>query len=263
MQVILLGAKRKFGVVLTITTAAAFVWTVVMATKKAPEALEAKQKALEEKRAKTNDENAQLTWVESIKAQMPCYAPVIAGGAVAVTSAIGSQILPQSALNDFDRLHKTYKDITAKVNSPKAEQLISKMTSEKLKIANREPQKEWFVIHFRDDDILFESTFISVLQATYDINKLFSGIGTVTFNQALGFFKQPEVEDGEDYGWDTYLGEAFYGYSWIDFEYRQGKFKGKDVTFIDMTFDPHCLTEEELEEEGAVEFGGEWTQNGN
>lgn len=255
-----MGGKGKFGIVLSVTAGAAFLYTLFMMGKKAPEALEAKNKALQEKRERTGDESAQLTLVESVKAQMPCYAPAILGGAVTLGSIVGSQLLPQEALNDINQVHKTYKDITAKMAGPKAEKLIESMTAQKISHGMDEPKKETFVLQFDDKDIQFESTMLSVMQATYDINRLFVGLGTVTFNQALQFFKQKEVERGDDFGWDAYLGEAWYGYSWIDFEYRQGKLNGKNVTFIDMPFEPHALCEEELEGEDAVEFGGEWTR---
>ena len=235
----------KFGIVLTLLAGAGMIFTMYLTAKKAPEALKLKEEALEAKRQNTGDENAELTFMESAKAQAPCYGPVAVSAIATVGALVGSQILPQNALDDLNKVHKTYKNITSKVNGKKAEELIQKMTNHKLEHGSDVPIKETFVIELGEDVITFDSTILQVMQAAYDINKLFNAVGTVTINEMLNFFKQKEIENGNDFGWNIDLGEIWYGYSWIDIEFtRKGKLNGQDVTFIDFVVEPHSLTED-------------------
>ena len=252
--------KSKFGIVLTIVAGIGMIATIVITAKKAPEAQKKKEEALEKKRQETGNENASLTFMESFQAQAGCYAPVIASATLTVGSIIGSQILPQSAINDLEKLHKTYKEVTAKVNGPEAEKLIDDMTQQKLSQDNDTIKKELFVLKFGDEDILFESTLLDISEHIYDVNRFFKGTGTITFNELLDIFQLDHRERGDEFGWDECLGEAWYGYCWIDFKYRKGMLGDKPVTFIDMPFDCHPLTDEGCEEElnAVAERTSDW-----
>lgn len=236
--------KSKMGVFLMLAASAGMIVTIVMTAKKAPEAQKAKEDALALKRQSTGDENAQLTTIESIKAQLPCYAPVIFTAAMATGSMIASQVVPQGALDGLEKTFRTYKDISAKMHGPEAENIIDQMTTQKLTQGTDGMTKETFVIHFNDKDILFETTLLDVLESEYDVNRFFKGTGTITFNQMLQLFHQEEQEFGDEFGWDECLGDAWYGYSWIDFRHRRGMLNGKPVTFIEMPFECHPLDEE-------------------
>jgi hypothetical protein len=238
--------KGKFGIVLALTTAAGTIATIVLTAKKAPEAKKMKEEALQRKREETGNPNAELTLTESIQAQAPCYGPVIATGAITMLSMVGSQILPQDALKDLDQLHRTYKQMNEKLNGPGANKITENLV--KLSQVTDGKRKETFVFKFDGHDILFESTLLDVLSSEYNVNRCFIGLGEITFNEMLDVFhlQDRHQEGGDDVGWQAYLGEAFYGYTWIDFEHRRGMLDGKPVTFIDMPFDCHALTEEEL-----------------
>lgn len=238
--------KGKAGIFLTLAAGVGMVATIVLTAKKAPEAQKAKEEALLRKREATGDENAQLTWWESLKVQTPVYIPAITAAAATVGTMVISQIAPQSAIQEMEKWNKTYRDVTAKVNGEKAEQLISQITNQKLTQGTDGIKMETFVLHFNDQDICFDTTIVDVLEAEYDANRFFCGSGGLTFNQLLQLFHQENVERGEEFGWDQYLGDAFYGYSWIDFKHRRGMLNGKPVTFIEFPFEYHTLSEEEL-----------------
>ena len=239
----------KAGIVLTLLAGAGLVVTIILTAKKAPEAQKAKEEALEEKRKATDDPNAQLTWMESFKAQAPCYGPVACSAAVTAVSLLGSQFLPQSTLNDLEKWKKNYRDISAKLNGSKAEQLINQITEQKIQDeTNGGIKKETFILQFNDENIEIETTLIDILESEYNVNRFFIGTGQITFNQLLELFHQDHRNKGDDYGWEGYAGEAFYGYCWIDFCHRRATLNGKPVTFIDMPFLPHSLREDDIDE---------------
>ena len=246
--------KGKFGVVLTVVAGIGMVVTIVMTAKKAPEAQKMKEAALELKRKETGDENAQLTKMEAIKVQASCYAPVIISATMTVGSLIGSQIIPQSALRDLERMHNTYREMNAKLNGKEAEKALNDIATKKVSQSTDAGKKETFVLTFRSKDIPFESTELEVLQSEYEINRyLWVADRVITFNELLDFFEiKDKVDGGDQVGWDTYLGEVYYGYSWIDFAHRKGTLNGKPVTYIDMPFPCHTLQESEIEEELTV-----------
>lgn len=88
----------------------------------------------------------------------------------------------------------------------------------------------------------FESTMCEVTRAEYHINRNLAIKSEVTLNEFLGFLHQEPVKKGELYGWDLYDGEAFYGYTWIDFEHNYiTDEEGNVVCEIKTPFDCHPL----------------------
>lgn len=242
-----MSAKSKFGIFLTILAGGGFIYTIFLTAKKAPEAKEAKEKALADKREQTGDENVQLTFMESAKAQLPCYIPVIATSAATIGGIIGSQILPQGAYSDIKKLHDTYKDISTKINGPQSEKLIDAMVNQKLTPSTDDNALKTFVLNFNDQNIIFEASELQVMMAEYDTNRFFKGSGGITFNQMLQLFTLNPVDRGDEFGWDEVLGDAFYGYSWIEFTHRNGMLNGKPVIFIEFPYSFHSLSEEDIE----------------
>lgn len=237
--------KGKMGIVLTIAAGAGMIFAIVMTAKKTPEAQKAKEEALAKKREETGNENAQLTFIEAVKVQAPCYAPVIFGTAAAMGSLVVSQVVPQVNLKDIGQTFQTYKDITAKMNGQEGEKLIDQMTSLKLSQSTDGKSKETFVLRFNDENIVFDTTLLDVMEAEYNCNKMFKGTGKLTFNQLLRLFHQEDHGYGDEYGWEDILGDAEHGYSWIDFKHRRGMLNGKPVTFIETAFEPHTFEEDD------------------
>ena len=247
--------KGKGGIVLTVVAGIGMVVTIVLTAKKAPEAQKLKDEALQKKRETLNDPNAKLTFIETVKAEAPCYIPVAASAAVTVGTMIGSQILPQNALNDLNRLHNTYKDINAKVNGPKNAEAIEKMAQHKISQKTDEEPIHKFALKYGDgincEIILFDATLSDVMGYELDVNKFYKGNGSLSFNQLLQLFKiDKHFEDGDKYGWDETLSELFYGYDWIDFKHIHGEIKNEingysgPVIFLEFVHQPDRLTEE-------------------
>ena len=262
-------SKGKAGIILTITAGVGLVTSVVLTAKKAPEAEKLKAAALEEKRKTTGDPNVKLTWVESMRATAGCYVPVFISTAVTAGSIIGAQVLPQSAMNELKKMHNTYKDIVAKVESKEAAEKIEEIAQAKLEedkkakksTDGKSATSQRFAFRFEGlDPIEFTATLVDVMEAEYLVNrefKILDGGGEITLNKFLEFFDCDPLDGdaGEDFGWQEYLGEAFYGYSWIDFIHKDGELNGHPVTFIDLPFGPHALTEDEVNEDLAKRLG--------
>ena len=251
--------KGKWGIVLTVVSILGFGYTIYLTSKKAPEAQKAKEEALKLKQETTGDESAKLTKMESIQAQVKYYAPVALTAITTVGSIIGSQFLPQSALHDIEKVHATYKELNRKLNGDKAEAAIEKMTTQKLAVDEDGIKKETFVLRFSpissggldEKEIIFETTLLDVMEAEYEINRDFQiGKGDLKFNELLDIFHiQEHVEGGDQVGWEQYLGEVYFGYHWIDFTHRKGIRNGQPVTYIDLPFQCHDLTEAGIEKE--------------
>ena len=102
-------------------------------------------------------------------------------------------------------------------------------------------------------------TMEQVARAEYCLNRNFVLRGYVTFNEFLHFLGLDDLsEKGEHIGWESYIGEAFYGYQWIDFDHiHRISDEGFRVCDIQMPFPPHSLDDSLYEEESAPSCGVE------
>ncbi len=79
-------------------------------------------------------------------------------------------------------------------------------------------QHKKYFINFRDQKIEITGTDIEILRAFYIANRIYTGCGKLTFNALLDLLNHDPVTDGDEYGWDQYIFECYYGdSSWIDF----------------------------------------------
>ena len=241
------------AIFLTIT-AAGMISAAVLAAKNTPEAQKRKEAALEKKREATGDPNAQLTFVESVQAQFGSYAPAIAAGMVAVGGLVGSEVVNQQNLNKAKKTLNDFKDMTAKFEGTGAVKTIEKAVEEKnntgkdKKKSKPWEQKEQFRIVFQGHSILFESTRADVMEAIYELNRTFHSIGHVSFNDFLQYLGQKGLPEGDDRGWQDYVGRQVYGYSWIDIGLKECEDEPW-VTEIYMACYPHFYEEEECRAE--------------
>lgn len=243
--------KVKGKTVLMFTAAAGMVVTAYLAAKNTPEAQKRKEAALADKRLRTGDENAQLTWFESMQAQIGAYMPAIASGLIALGSLVGSDVINQNTVKKAQKALGDYKSMTEKLEGKGAAKTIEKAVEQKkLDEKNKKPWdiKENFRIVFQGQSILFESTRSDVITALYETNRLFRTKGVITFNEFLQYLGQNSVPGGDDRGWESYVGEAVYGYSWIDFGLKECEDEPW-VTEIYMPVYPHFFDEEECEKE--------------
>ena len=90
--------------------------TLYLTAKNTPEAQKRKEAALQAKREKTGDENATLTWIESIQAQVGAYAPAIVSGMVTVGSLVGSEVINEQNLKKAEKSYDNFKEMTDKLS---------------------------------------------------------------------------------------------------------------------------------------------------
>lgn len=243
--------RVKGKTVLLIVTGIGICVTAYLAAKSSPEAQKRKEDALAAKRERTGDPNAQLTLVESIQAQIGAYAPAIVSGMVTVGSLVGSEVINEQNMKKAEKAFDNYKEMTDKLSGKGASKFVEKAVDQKkLDEGKGKPweAKEQFRIVFQGHSIQFEATRYEVMEAIYEANRYFHGRGILTFNDFLEFLGQPPVEEGNDRGWECYVGEAVYGYTWIDFGLKDCPDEPW-VTEIYMACYPHFFDENEAERE--------------
>lgn len=248
--------KISKGTLLAVVAGVGMIVTACLAAKNAPDAQKKKEEALKEKREKTGDENAQLTFIESTKAQIGSYIPAIISGTVALGTLAGSEIINSNNLNKAKKAISDYKEMTDEIAGKGSSTIIERaIEQKKLNEKNNKPSndRQLYRIVFQGQTIEFESTNEQVMKAFYETNRLFQGKGIVTFNEFLNFLDQQILDEkiakeGDIRGWEAYVGEAVYGYTWIDF----GMSPSKDepwITEIYFPVYPHLFDEEEAYKE--------------
>ena len=254
--------KIKGKALLVLATGAGVIVTAILAARKAPEAQAKKEAALLEKRERTGDPNVQLTWVESLQAQIGCYIPAITAGVMTLGSLAGSEVLNEQNLREAERKFNEFKGMTDRIDGTGAVKSIEKAVEQKKlddKCGKPWDRKGYYRIVFQGHSIQFEDTRANVMEAFYEINRYFHDHGMITFNEALHFFGQNSVEEGNERGWESYVGETVYGYSWIDFGLKECE-NEPWVTEIYMPVYPHFFDDRECLAE--VEEGpGKLTSN--
>lgn len=234
--------------------------TLYLTAKNTPEAQKRKEAALQAKREKTGDENATLTWIESIQAQVGAYAPAIVSGMVTVGSLVGSEVINEQNLKKAEKSYDNFKEMTDKLSGKGASKFIEKTVEQKKldeKAGKPWSQKQQFRIIFQGKSIQFEDTRENVIEAIYETNRYFHDRGIVTFNEFLHFLGQDPVDEGDERGWECYIGEAVYGYTWIDFGLKECEDEPW-VTEIYMACYPHFFDQDDAEaeiEEGCKKLG--------
>ena len=243
--------KIKGKTMLVLAAGAGMILTAWLAARNTSEAQKRKEEALQVKRELTGDENAELTFIESAKAQIGAYIPAIISGTVTIGSLVGSEVINKETLKKAEKAAHEFKTMTDKLDGKGSSKIIEKAVEQKkLDEKTHKPWeiKERFRIQFQNKVIEFESTRADIMEALYCANRYFQGRGLLTFNELLDFFGQDSVEEGDDRGWESYIGETIYGYTWIDFGLMQCE-DDPSVTDIFFAVYPHFFSEEECEAE--------------
>lgn len=233
--------KKNGSLMLTIATSAGVVLTGVTS---AIGGLKARQKLL----AAEDEKNEALTTKETLITAAPYYIlPVtIAGGTIigiccnhsmnqkeklALISACG---LLSAKMEEFKaKVDEIYGENAAKMVSDaidvdKAAQLAPPFTDLNTKLFY-EP------ISGR----LIERTENEVLLAEYHFNRNFALRDYACLNEFYEFLGLEKIPEGDILGWSKWAGEAFYGYSFIDFEHEEHTTTdGLEITDIVMPFSP-------------------------
>ena len=248
--------KKASPTILTILGAAGTVGTAVMAVKATPDALTRKNAAQVQKGEK------KLTLLETVKAEAPAYIPAAAIGIGTIGCIFGANFLNQkqqaSLASAYALLDQTYKKYKGKVKSlfgEAGDYMVEKAIKQDEEDAenDRPPWDEVQTFYFEPYGKFFERTMEQVFQAEYHINHNLMLKQGVTVNEFLEFLELEHVEGGDEFGWNLWDGEAFYGYQWIDFCHRYYTTDdGMLVCAIDTPFPPH---------REETEFSGEQIYN--
>lgn len=248
--------RIKGKTLLVVAAGIGMVVTAWLAAKNAPEAQKKKEEALKAKREATGDENAQLTAVESVKAQIGSYIPAIISGTVALGTLIGSDVINENTLRKAEKSFDDYKSMTDRLSGNGSSKIIERAIEQK-KIDEKN-HKSWektetFRVAFQGETLEFESTRDKVIEAFYEANRYFQGRGILTFNEFLDLLDQQLLNDeikkeGDIRGWEAHVGEAVYGYIWIDFALKQCEDEPW-ITEIYFPVYPHLFDEDEAYDE--------------
>lgn len=253
--------KRNASTILTYAGAVGMIGTIVLAVKATPKAMRACTDAQMEKGT------TQLTKLEVAKAAAPVYLPTALAGTGTLICFLGANVLSRrqqaSLISAYAALEQAFADYRDKVISFGGKELDRAVTDavqaeQQDKEDDRPPWDEVQTFYLQGYPKFFEKTMEEVRLAEYVLNRNFVLRGSATFNEFLHFLGLDDLgEDGEKIGWESYIGEAFYGYSWIDFDhvYRITD-DGMAICEIRMPFLPHGFDETEWDMEDAVQTCG-------
>lgn len=253
--------KKAIPIILACLAAVGTGATAYMAVKAAPKAQERKLNA---KVSKTYDyqhqddaqdippaDEVELTTMEIIKSEAPAYLPAATVGLATILCIFGSSFLNfrqqaslASAYALAERTYHQYKDKVKDIVGPEADHAVEEaIKQEEQDIEDDRPpwdEVQTFYIECGEWSTFFDRTMEQIMQAEYHINRNLNLKGAVSFNELLEFLELPHIAHGDSVGWNHYDGEAFYGYSWIDFYHRWFTTDdGLSVCAIDMPFAPH------------------------
>lgn len=253
--------KRNASTILTCVSAVGMVGTVVLAVRATPKAM----RALTD--AKVEKGSTELTKAEAVKAAAPVYLPTAAVGTATLVCLFAANVLSRkqqaSLISAYAVLEQTfisYRDKVVLFGEKELDKaaMDAVEAEQQDKEEERPPWNETQAFYLEGYPKFFESTMEQVCSAEYALNRNFILRGSVTFNEFLRFLGLEELgEEGEKIGWESYIGEAFYGYQWIDFEhpYRVTG-DGMTVREIFMPFSPHGFDENQWDMEETVQTCG-------
>lgn len=232
--------KRNSSTILSCVGVIGVVATTVMAVKATPKAVTLLEHAADKK-------GEELTMIESLRVAAPVYIPTIVAGASTIACILGANVLSRkqqasliSAYALIDNSYKAYKD--------KFKELYGDDADENIRHEITKERYDDYDIPISDGKMLFfdyfsmryfESTMEEVLIGENNFNKNLTLSGYASLNEFYDSIGIPRVDYGYELGWSHEVGEAFYGYSWIDFEHEKITLEGDlECCIISMSHEP-------------------------
>ena len=231
--------KRNLPTVLTCLSVIGVVATTVTSIKATPKAL----MLLEESREQEH------TPPEIIKNVAPVYIPTLVAGAATISCIIGAHVTNHkrivalaSACSASTAALQDYKRKTRELLGEEKEREIyeavvnDRITDEDVEVTE-DDGKILFYEEFAGK--FFKSTMEDVLMAEYELNRTFRLRGGVSLQDFYAYLGLSSAGLPEEIGWGEWMGEAFYGYSWIDFEHQKAETEdGREYYIIRYPFSP-------------------------
>lgn len=188
-----------------------------------------------------------LTLPEKVDIALPVYAPGIALlGATVCTdiyrfkvskntekSLAGLYLMSNTAYNKYrERVRNDY--------GPEADsKIINEIAQENYTKSMYDLHPELVLFYDEFSGRFFHSTLAAVQWAEYNFNRNFALRGDAPVNEFYEFLGLSPIEGGDVIGWDRYIGEAFYGYSFVDFTHTLKETSdGTKYYSIGTPFDP-------------------------
>lgn len=253
--------RKNASTILTCISAVGMVGTVVLAVRATPKAMRACTDAQVEKG------RTQLTKLEVAKAAAPAYLPTLAAGTGTLLCLFGANVLSRrqqaSLISAYAALDQAFADYRTKTIAFGGKGLDRAVTDaiEDEKRDSEEKRPPWDEVqsfYLAGYPKFFDATMEQVRTAEYVLNRNFALRGYATFNEFLRFLGLDDLgKDGDEIGWEDYIGEVLYGYRWIDFDhvYRPSG-DGMSVCEIRIPFEPHRFDEDIDSGEASVSVCG-------
>lgn len=212
--------KRNSSTILTCVGAVGVVATSVLAVKATPKAIELLEDAKEEK-------GGELTKLEVMKVAAPVYIPAALVGASTIACIFGANILNKrqqaSLISAYALVDNSYKEYRSKVEEIYGEEAEEHVRHEIIKDKYTEQHKADEKQLFFDSFSMryFRSTIEEVLKAEHTFSKMLVNFGYANLNEFYDMLGLDHTDYGYELGWSTASDQAFYGYSWLDFEHEK------------------------------------------
>ena len=232
--------KRNSSTILTCVGSIGVAATAVLAVKATLKAMRLLESAEEEK-------GEELTTLETVKIAGPAYIPAAITGVSTIACIFGANILSKcqqaSLMSAYALIENSYKEYKNKLKVLYGDDADKEVTKEIVK-----DRYENYDVSVSDGNQLFfdyfsmryfESTMEEVLIGENNFNKNLTLNGYASLNELYDSLGIPRVDYGYELGWSHEAGEAFYGYSWIDFEHDKITLEGDlECCIISMSHEP-------------------------
>lgn len=214
--------KKNLPSILAWVSAAGVAVTTGLAVRSTAKSLKKIQKA--ERRY-----GRKLTKGEMVKTAAPSFVSTFVVGGVTIACIftgdrlhIKREMAIGSAYAMISQAYQEYRKEVAKINAGEVDQQalsnIRQKEIEERKIPKPEGDKLLFFEEISGR--YFESTMLEVVDAEYHFNRNYWLRGGYSnLNEFYDFLGLDRTPAGDILGWSSYWGEAFYGYTWVDFEH--------------------------------------------
>lgn len=238
--------KNASPFILTCVSAVGMTAAVIFAVKATPKAMKLKEEAEAQK-------GEPLTIIETVKTSGRCYIPTAVIGALTLLCLFGANAVGSGQraayISAYGMLEKAFSEYRAKVDgvfgdgSDETVQnaiVDKKYREQDISVYHNERfTGEVLTFYEPHRDEFFETTMEQIVTAAYHLNRNFALRGYAPLNEFYEFLGIPKTDAGDILGWSMEAGFAFYGYQWIDFDFRKRKLDDGMVYYIlAMPFEP-------------------------
>lgn len=220
------------------------VGVVLTGVTSATAALQARQKLLLTEEVKDDT----LTTKETLITAAPYYILPTTIASVTIASIFCNHNLNQkeklALISACALLTTKFEEFKSKANELYGEN-ATKMITDAINIEKASAQAPYFkneetkLFYEPISGRLFERTENEVLLAEYHFNRNFALRDYACLNEFYEFLGLEKIPEGDILGWSKWAGEAFYGYSFVDFDHEEHTtMDGLEITDIVMPFSP-------------------------